>query len=271
MGTELSWKEKSVQQVGVICDYLESLAPQRLSAEWDNVGLLVGDRQADVNRIMTCLTITADTVSEAIAQNADMIVVHHPLPFRPLTKLTTETAEGRYLLDLLAARIHVFSPHTAWDSAATGINQKLAEGIGLKNVAPLISDDVDANIGEGRMGTVSLSLAELANQVKSFLGTPHIRLVGRPDQHIERVAIGCGSGATFLRIAKDRGCEVLLTGEASFHHCLAAEADRIALLLAGHFSSERFAMHILAKDLTEQFAELEVWCSQNERDPIILL
>ena len=88
-----------MQPLGIICDHLESLAPPRLSAEWDNVGLLVGDRQAEVERIMTCLTITTDTVSEAIERKVDLIVVHHPLPFRPLTRLTAETTEGRYLLE----------------------------------------------------------------------------------------------------------------------------------------------------------------------------
>jgi len=260
-----------VQPLGIICDHLESLAPPRLSAEWDNVGLLVGDRQAEVERIMTCLTITTDTVSEAIERKVDLIVVHHPLPFRPLTRLTAETAEGRYLLELLAAQIHIYSPHTAWDSAAGGVNQKLAEGVGLKHVEPLVADEADPAVGEGRRGVVSLSLAELASRVKQFLATPHIRLVGDPDRQIERVAVGCGSGATFLDAAKSHGCEVLLTGEASFHHCLAAEAAGVALLLAGHFVSERFAMQHLAVELSDQFAELEVCCSQNERDPIMLL
>ena len=158
-----------MERLGVICDHLESLAPKRLSAEWDNVGLLAGDSRAEVNHVMTCLTMTADTVTEAIERRADLVVVHHPLPFRPVTRLTADTPEGRYLLDLLAARIHIFSPHTAWDSAAGGINQKLAEGIGLEGIEPLIADAVDATVGEGRLGTIAMPLAELAAQVKQFL------------------------------------------------------------------------------------------------------
>jgi dinuclear metal center YbgI/SA1388 family protein len=260
-----------VERLGVICDHLESLAPKRLSAEWDNVGLLAGDPRAEVNHVMTCLTMTADTVTEAIERRADLVVVHHPLPFRPVTRLTADTPEGRYLLDLLAARIHIFSPHTAWDSAAGGINQKLAEGIGLEGIEPLIADAVDATVGEGRLGTIAMPLAELAAQVKQFLAVPHLRLVGNPDLHLERVAVGCGSGAAFLDVAKERGCEVLVTGEASFHQCLAAEASGVALLLPGHFASERFSMQILAESLAMQFKELEVWCSETERDPIQLI
>ena len=257
-------------RLGLICEVLESLAPSRLSADWDNVGLLAGDCEAEVQRIMTCLTITADTVAEAIERQADLVVVHHPLPFKPLKRLTADTPEGRYLLDLLGSRIHLFSPHTAWDSAAGGVNQKLAEGIGLTKIEPLLEDETDSSVGEGRCGDVpeQSNVADLAHRVKHFLNISQIRLVGNQDRKIERVAVGCGSAATFLTAAKERDCQVLLTGEASFHHCLAAEAAGIVLLLAGHFSSERFAMHLLADAIKEQLNELDVWCSETERDPI---
>ena len=117
-----------------IANYLESLAPATLAEEWDNVGLLVGARQAPVERLMTCLTITEDTVAEAIDQEADLIVAHHPLPFKPLKRLTRDTPEGRYLLDLLSKNIAIYSAHTAFDSAASGINQRLAERSGLSQI-----------------------------------------------------------------------------------------------------------------------------------------
>lgn len=264
----------TVQQLGIICDHLESVAPVRLSAEWDNVGLLVGDRRAEVRRIMTCLTITADTVAEAVSREADLVVVHHPLPFRPLNRLTDDMPEGRYLLELLAGRIHIFSPHTAWDSAAGGINQILAEGLGLADIAPLIPDEIDPTVGEGRYGAVAGGggqVGDLINRVKEFLNVQQIRLVGDPRWEINRVAVGCGSAASFMAGAKDRDCQILVTGEATFHHCLAAEASGIVLLLAGHFASERFSMQILAESLAMQFKELEVWCSETERDPIQLI
>ena len=263
----------TVQQLGIICDHLESLAPVRLSAEWDNVGLLAGDRQADIRRIMTCLTITADTVAEAVKREADLVVVHHPLPFHPLKRLTDDTPEGRYLLELLAARIHIFSPHTAWDSAAGGINQILAEGLGLADIAPLLPDEIDPEVGEGRCGVVAGGgqVAEIVNRVKEFLKVHQIRLVGDPQREINRIAVGCGSAASFMAAAKDCNCQLLVTGEATFHHCLAAEASGIVLLLAGHFASERFSMQALAESLAMQFTELEVWCSETERDPIQLI
>src|SRR5438093_4499667 len=90
---------------------LESIAPLSLAAEWDNVGLLLGDSAAPVERVMTCLTVTPDSVAEAIESRVQLIVSHHPVLFRPTKKLTAMTPEGRMLLNLVQAGIAVYSPH----------------------------------------------------------------------------------------------------------------------------------------------------------------
>ncbi len=87
---------------------------------------------------MTCLTITPESAREAVAARADLIVSHHPLPFHPLKRLTDESGEGRLLLELIGAKIAVFSPHTAFDSAQQGINQRLAAGLQLLDIGPLV-------------------------------------------------------------------------------------------------------------------------------------
>src|SRR6476469_6879970 len=123
--------------VAAIADFLEVFAPSVLAEYWDNVGLLVGDRSRNVSRIMTCLTITPVSAAEAIAEQADLIVTHHPLPFKALKRLTADSHEGQLLWDLIGARVSIYSPHTAFDSAREGINQRLAEGLGLTNIQAL--------------------------------------------------------------------------------------------------------------------------------------
>src|SRR6186713_209024 len=114
-----------------LCRFLDAFAPSTLSEEWDNVGLLVGDADKQIERVMTCLTVTPTSCAEAVTKGADLIITHHPLPFKPLRRLTTENTPGRLLLELIHAGIAVYSPHTAFDSAAEGINQQLAAGIDL--------------------------------------------------------------------------------------------------------------------------------------------
>lgn len=254
-----------------ICSFLDSFAPPRLAEEWDNVGLLVGDRQRDVKRVMTCLTITPASAAEAVAQQADLIITHHPLPFKPLKRLTTDTVPGRLLLQLITANIAIHSPHTAFDSALQGINAQLAAGLGLSDVQPLVPriGDVDA-LGSGRFGKLlqPLTLREVAARVQAFLKTEGVFQVGDDSRLVQSIAVACGSAGSFLDPARRAGCDLLVTGETTFHTCLEAEADDVALLLPGHFASERFAVEALAGILAQQFPTLTLWPSRQERDPL---
>jgi dinuclear metal center YbgI/SA1388 family protein len=123
--------------VATVIGFLEEFAPPTLAAEWDNVGLLLGDRQAPVERVMTCLTVTPESAAEAVEAKAQLIVTHHPILFRPVKRLTTANPEGRMLLSLIRAGVAVYSPHTAFDNTHGGINDALARRLGLTDVAPL--------------------------------------------------------------------------------------------------------------------------------------
>src|SRR5882672_6820935 len=112
--------------VGTIVEYLEQFAPPHLAADWDNVGLLLGDREARCERVMTCLTLTPAVAQEAIQADVQLVVTHHPILFRPIQRLTTDMPEGRMLLSLAKAGVAVYSPHTAFDNTAGGINDALA-------------------------------------------------------------------------------------------------------------------------------------------------
>jgi dinuclear metal center YbgI/SA1388 family protein len=123
--------------VAEIAGFLERFAPARSAADWDNVGLLIGDATAAAERVLTCLTITSEVVEEAIVDRAQLIVSHHPVLFRAVKKLTGHTPDGRLLLPLLRAGIAVHSPHTAFDNCPGGINDSLTARLGLSNVVPL--------------------------------------------------------------------------------------------------------------------------------------
>lgn len=252
---------------------LASLAPLELAEDWDNVGLLLGDRTAPVARVLTCLTVTPDVVAEAVAERAHLIVTHHPVLFRPVQRLTADDPDSAALLWLMAAGIAVYSPHTAYDSAAEGINQQLAEALELTEIQPLrpaVAGAHSAAAGGGRQGRLArpLVLRELMERVRSRLNARGIQYVGDPDRRVSRIAIACGSAAEYLSDARRTGCEVLVTGEARFHACLEARTRGIALILPGHYATERPAVETLARRLAEQFPELTVWASRAESDPL---
>ena len=207
-----------------LCSTLGHIAPLRLAESWDNVGLLVGDRQRSITRVMTCLTISPNVVQEAIDENVDVIVVHHPLPFKALQRITADTIPGKMLLQLIAAEVAIYSAHTAFDSASNGINQMWAESLGLQNCKPLIESDDPTELGAGRVGTLSqpMTLIELVSKTSNHVGATVPRRVGAADQAVNKVAFACGSGGTFLPAAARAGCDALITGEATFHTCFEA-------------------------------------------------
>ncbi len=254
--------------VAAIATFLEQLAPFRLAEEWDNVGLLVGHREQDVTKLMTCLTVTPASAAEAVEAGAELIVAHHPIPFAATRRLTADTIVGRLLLDLIAAHVAVFSAHTAFDSAGEGINQRLAAGLQLRGIAPLLPHAEGQ--GAGRCGWLAdpLPLGRLAARLKQFLQVERLQLVGDPEQSVRTAAVACGAAGELLDAARQNGCDAMVLGEARFHTCLEAEALGIGLLLPGHFASERFAVECLAEVLARQFPAIEVWASRSERDPI---
>ena len=253
-----------------ISKFLDAFAPTRLAEDWDNVGLLVGDANVEATRVMTCLTITPESAAEAIERSANLIVTHHPLPFRPLKRLTTDSTPSKLLWDLIRAGVSIYSPHTGFDSAAQGINQSLAERLQLVETTPLVPIIADPDaLGSGRVGNVSgQTLLELIESVKRQFQLKQVQYVGDLAASVSRVAIACGSGGSFLEAATRAGVDTFVTGEATFHTCLEASANSVSLVLLGHFASERFALEDLALRLAKEFTGLEVWCSQSESDPV---
>lgn len=260
-----------------VCEFLERFAPIHLAESWDNVGLLIGDSSQTIEGIVTCLTVTPEVVEEAIEADADLIVTHHPMPFRSLKQITTESTVGQMLLKLIQNKIAVYSPHTAFDSCAEGINYQLASGIGLIDVFPLVPNEsiddseLPSQVGTGRWGKLpegSMPLARIAELAKQVTGAPMVKVVGRGTAEIETVAVGCGSAGELLASAVEKRVGCLILGETSFHTCLEAKAQNVSLILVGHYSSERFAVEKLATVLAEAFPGANVWSSRQEADPI---
>ena len=253
--------------------FLQKFAPLELAEEWDNVGLLVGDEDATIDRVMTCLTLTPDVAQEAIEHQVGLVVSHHPIMFRPVKTLTSRTTEGQMLLDLIGHQVAVYSPHTAFDSALLGINQSLAEQFGLLSIKPIREIDdpkLPNGSGSGRYGKLkrATTLEKFLDRVRKVLNVTNLQYVGELDSRIATVGVACGSAAEYLRDAHRLGCDLLVTGEGRFHACLESRALGIPMILAGHFATERPAVESLAEIIAQQFPELETWASEVETDPL---
>ena len=255
-----------------VCQILMQLAPLPTAESWDNVGLLLGRPNRMVSRLMTCLTLTPTVAREAIAKDVQLIVTHHPVLFRATRSITSDTIEGRLLLDLIEARIAVYSPHTAFDNAELGINQWLAESLGLSMIEPLRRFQQGIPGGSGRLGEFaeSLSKQEFLEKLATILGAEYLEVAWHGSERVRRVGLACGSAAEYLSDAMQAECDTFVTGEARFHSAVECQSTECNLVLTGHFSSERPAVARLASVLSERLFGVECFASEEDRNPLEL-
>ena len=256
--------------VADVIDTLKKLAPPRLSEDWDNTGLLVGHSDADVTKILTCLTLTPDVAAEAVQQGVQLVVSHHPVLFHGAKQITDATSEGRTLLSLIENRVAVYSPHTCYDSAKCGINQQLAESFGLGDIRPIRPSAEVNGLGSGRFGRLPehVDLRTFLGTVGQAVGGEYLEFTGSLDSSVSAVAVACGAAGEFLSAAIPLGCDTFVTGESRFHSALAARTAGVTLILLGHYCSERPAVEKLAKILADEFGDTEAFASRVESDPL---
>lgn len=116
---------------------MEDYAPKRLSEKWDNTGLLLGDSAKEVNKILVALDITESIIKEAIEENIDLIITHHPIIFKPISSICADEILGKYIISLIKNNISVYCAHTNLDLTEGGVNDSLAKKLGLMDVKNL--------------------------------------------------------------------------------------------------------------------------------------
>jgi len=118
---------------------MEEIAPARFAEEWDRIGLQVGDAEASVDRVLVALTPTPRVLDEAVERGAQLVVSHHPLIFKPLASLTGASAVERLVAGFVRRGVALFAAHTNYDSAPGGVNDVLAQCLGLRDVRPMVA------------------------------------------------------------------------------------------------------------------------------------
>lgn len=233
-----------------ISEILENKFPLHLAESWDNVGFMLGRVDKEINKILVSLDVTDFVVDEAIENNVDMIISHHPLIFTGLKKITTDTPEGRRLLHLIRNDITVYSAHTNLDCANGGINDRLAQLFHLSDVKTINVNDYGC--GLGRIGYLNdaLTAEEFANQACLILDTD-VRLTGNMSKMVKCIAVASGACDDIIPDSIKMGADLVLTGDCKYHRNLDFSANDIVIIDAGHYPTEIICMDIFAQELVQ--------------------
>jgi dinuclear metal center YbgI/SA1388 family protein len=248
---------------------MEAIAPSRFAAPWDNVGLIVGDEESPLARVLLTIDCTPEVLDEARRERVDAIVSYHP----PIFAAAKRFLAGSVAHDATRAGIAIHSPHTALDVAEGGTNDVLAAALSMTACQPLRLLETHAYEmremrGMGRVGSLAAApVSQLVERVKSALSLAQVLVAGDVDREITRAAVCAGSGGDLLGDAIESGAQLFLTGELRHHDALRAVAGGLTVVCTLHSASERTALEALERRLAERLTGVAIVRSRVDREP----
>lgn len=254
-----------------IIEILEHLSPKKYACEWDNVGLMVGNPDADIKKILVVLDGDDPAIEKAIETGVDLIVTHHPLIFGGLKSIRTDEFNGSRIFSLIQNNINCYSMHTNFD-AKGGMAELAADMIGI-NDCEVLEVILDGE-GFGRAGSYEkeMTVREWAERVKNVFGIPQVCVYGDLDTKVERVAISPGSGKDYISASLEKNAQLLITGDINHHSGIDAVAQGLSIIDAGHYGTEHIFIKFISEYLREQFigSDLEI-VEMDKRFPFVMV
>jgi dinuclear metal center YbgI/SA1388 family protein len=251
-----------VTTVGKIYDAINQTAPYASAMDFDNVGILVGDREQPVEKALICLDITEQTVEEAKEVQAQLILSHHPVIFHPMRRLSGSSLPYQ----LAAAGISALCSHTNLDLCpALGTNLELGKALGLSAVGGELEES-GGYILYGGVLPKPMSSKEFAAFVKEKLQAKSVRFT--QGREIRKVFFCSGAGGDYLETAAQKGADAFVTGELKHHEALLAASLGITAVEAGHYETEKPFCKGLLQYLQPRFPQVTFVLSQKEESPV---
>ena len=240
-----------------IIHILNRQSPAEYALEWDNVGLLVGRKDKEVKKLLLAVDATVAVCEYAISNNVDMIVTHHPMIFSKIRKINDDTVLGQKILSLAEAGICCFAMHTNFDTIG-GMAKVAARMMRLKNA--LVLEETNAGEGIGQIGLLdySMTVAELAAQVKTTLDIPNVMVFGDVNRMVEKIAISPGSGKSVIDVSVVKGADCLITGDIGHHEGLDAVESGLTIIDASHYGIEKIFLQFMYDYLKDFCNDVEI-------------
>ena len=238
-----------------VIELLEQLSPVRYAEDWDNVGLLFGDDEQEIKHIMLALDATDYVVEQAVNQNVDLLLTHHPMIFKSIKQINNHSMVGRRLLKLASGQIAYYAMHTNFDIKG-GMAELAERKLGLMDAVPLETTIVEEGHAEGigRVGYLKkpIKVTELADLIKEKYGLKNVILYGNKEREVHKIAICPGSGKSEIGCALEAKADVLVTGDIGHHDGIDAVDQGLLILDATHYGLE----HVFVEYMDEYLMSL---------------
>ncbi|MFK7971199.1 MAG: Nif3-like dinuclear metal center hexameric protein [Bacteroidia bacterium] len=252
-----------------IAKELETWAPPAVAESYDNVGLLVGNPNAEVTGIMVNLDMTEAVIEEAAAKGCNMVVAHHPIWFTGRKRLIGEDYVSRTIMKAIKLDVSLYAIHTNLDNVRSGVNRVISDKLGLQYLSFLKAKDDEGQIGSGMIGMLpdALTKEEFLTLVKDEFKCGGIRYADAPKDEIRKVAVCGGAGSFLIDEAIRRGADAFVTADITYHKYFDNE-DKLLLLDIGHYESEQYTSPLVVSYLSQKFPNFAVLQSETVTNPV---
>lgn len=262
-------------KIADITNHLESFAPLFLQEDYDNAGLLTGNYDGECSGVLCTLDVTEEVITEAVRENCNCIVAHHPIIFRGLKQLTGSSQVERVVIAAIKNDISIYAFHTNLDNIISGVNGMIADKLGLSNRKILeprlqVSDlalgrDIT---GSGLIGDISpLREQEFLERLSSQFNPESVRHTSLTGKSIRKVAICGGSGSFLTASALKAGADAFVTSDLKYHEFF-EPVGRMLLCDIGHYESEQFTTDLLIEIILQKFPTFAVLKSEIKTNPV---
>ena len=226
-----------------IVELADRIFPFEYAETWDNCGIQVGHPERSIGSIAFSLDATVETIEFASRSSCELLVTHHPLLMDPIRRISGDTFVGKTVLHAVRSGVDILSLHTNLDAAPGGLNDHVADRLGLQEVI------VPHPAPCARMGRlpVPVPVSDLGRRIAREFGISEVRLISRDEREVCSVFCACGSGMGYLGEALRYGAEVIVTGDVRYHAAREALDLAIPVIDAGHYGLEKAAVGLMAQ------------------------
>ena len=243
-----------------IMQVIEASYPRNAALDFDNVGLLAGRAEKEVNRVYLALDATDAVIDRAVEAGADMLITHHPLIFSPIKKVTDEDFIGQRVVKLIRNDLSYYAMHTNYDVLGMApLSEKILEIKDAEVLDETMEDDEGRKQGIGRIGNLEkpMTLEECCVFVKHKLKLGSLKVFGDMGKTVRRIAVSPGSGKSAISVALRKGADVLVTGDIGHHDGIDAVEQGLAVIDAGHYGTEYIFLDDMKRFFNVRLPEIE--------------
>ena len=238
-------------EIRELIENLEKKYPFSLQEEWDNSGLQIGNPEDHVKNVLVSLDLEEEGIKEAIANDCNLIITHHPYLFNGAKSIDFSRRFYKRLNTCVKNDITVYAFHTNLDIAGGGVNDNLCRILGIDKTRVL---EKGKDLGLGRYGFIEEKDADqFIREIKDKLKATGLVVYGDTSKKVKKIGVCGGAGSDLIRDALEISCDMMITGDVKYHDGMDLANEGIIICDVGHFASENHIIYKLQKDIEEIF------------------